>query len=124
VMSTPVIQGDYVYGVDYYGEFRCLRLSDGSRVWEQEIVPKARWASAHLVQQGDRTWILNEKGDLIVGRLSPEGFKELDRTHLLDPTMGQLPERGGVVWSHPAFAYGRVYARNDSELVCASLRAP
>jgi len=25
-----------------------------------------------------------------------------------------------VVWSHPAFAGGRIFARNDRELVCVS----
>jgi beta-lactamase regulating signal transducer with metallopeptidase domain len=29
----------------------------------------------------------------------------------------------GVCWSHPAFAYKHVFARNDRELVCASLAA-
>jgi len=28
-----------------------------------------------------------------------------------------------VCWSHPAFAYRCVFARNDREVVCASLAA-
>jgi hypothetical protein len=31
------------------------------------------------------------------------------------------PGRGGVCWSHPAYALKHVFARNDNELVCASL---
>ena len=30
---------------------------------------------------------------------------------------------GGVCWAHPAFANRHVFARNDEELVCASLAA-
>ena len=34
-----------------------------------------------------------------------------------------MVEIGGrpIVWSHPAFANRRVYARNDKEIVCVSL---
>ena len=42
---------------------------------------------------------------------------------VIDPTQGQLDQRGGVCWSHPAFAYKHIYARNDEELVCADLSA-
>lgn len=59
-------------------------------------------------------------GHLILARLTPEQYQELSRTHLLDPTN---PDPGRpVVWSHPAFANRSVYARNDREIVCASLR--
>ena len=38
-------------------------------------------------------------------------------------TVGQLNRRDGVCWSHPAFANRHVFARNDDELVAASLAA-
>ncbi len=53
----------------------------------------------------------------------PAGFKEISRAKLIDPTLEQLRRRGGVTWSHPAFAYRHVFARNDKELVCADLSA-
>ncbi|TDJ67417.1 MAG: dehydrogenase [Planctomycetota bacterium] len=122
IISTPLILDGYVYGVDSYGELRCLDLFDGRRVWEdQTAVPRARWATIHFVQNGERTWMLNERGELLIAQLSPEGFEELDRAPLIEPTLGQLGDRGGVCWSHPAFANRHVYARNDEELVCASL---
>ena len=74
-----------------------------------------------MVRNGDRIWMFNERGDLIIAKLSPQGYQELSRTHLLDPTTEQLQQRNGVCWSHPAYADRHVYARNDSELVCASL---
>ena len=63
---------------------------------------------------------------LLIARLSPRGLEVISRAQLLKPTLAQLPDqrRGGVCWSHPAFAYGHVFARNDEELVCASLKAP
>src|SRR5262245_60196631 len=34
VVNTPVIDGDYIYGICSYGQFRCLNLKTGERVWE------------------------------------------------------------------------------------------
>ena len=122
IISTPYIDGDYIYGVDSYGELRCLELATGDRVWEdQTAVPRARWATIHFVRHGDKTWLFNERGELIVAELTPEGYTELDRGKLIAPTMKQLQERGGVCWTHPAFAYRHVFIRNDEELVCADL---
>ena len=67
--------------------------------------------------------MLNERGELIIARLSPKGYEEISRAKLLDPTLQGLNERGGVCWSHPAFAYRHVFARNDKQLVCADLAA-
>ena len=124
LISTPYRDGGYVYGVDGRGVLRCLQLADGRQVWEnRSAVPENRFATIHLVRHGDRTWLFNERGELIIARLSPAGFEELSRAKLLDPTLDQLRQRGGVTWSHPAFAYRHVFARNDKELVCADLSA-
>ena len=123
-ISTPLLNGDYIYGVDSYGELRCLDLRTGNRIWESlEAVPRARWANIHMVQNGDYTWMFNERGELIISKLAPEGFQEMSRAQLINPTLGQLNQRGGVCWAHPAFAYRRVYIRNDEELLCADLAA-
>ena len=124
IISTPVLEGGYVYGVDSYGELRCLDAKTGDRVWEsQQAVPKARWSTVHFVKNGDRHWLFNERGQLIIAKLTPKGYEEISRAQLLQPTLDQLPQRGGVCWSHPAFANRSVFARNDKELVCASLKA-
>ena len=124
MISTPWFQGDYVYGVDSYGELRCLDAGNGDRVWEDlTAVPKARWSTIHMVRNGDRCWMFNERGELVIARLSPKGFHEISRAKLLEPTRAQLGQRGGVCWSHPAYALKHVFARNDNELVSASLAA-
>ena len=124
MISTPTMEGDYVYGVDSYGELRCLDARTGNRIWEDlTAVPKARWATIHMVRNGGRRWMFNERGELVIGTLSPQGFHEISRAKLIEPTTEQLGQRGGVCWSHPAYAYKHVFARNDRELVCASLAA-
>jgi outer membrane protein assembly factor BamB len=122
ILSTPILSGDYIYGVDSYGQLRCLDAKTGDRIWEnQTATPKERWGTIHMVRNGERVWMFNERGELIIATLSPEGFKEISRAKLIDPTRVQLSRRSGVCWSHPAYANKHIFARNDEELVSASL---
>ena len=142
INSTPVLLGDYVYGVDSYGEFRCLDAKTGDRIWEDlSVVPKARWATIHMVRNGGRMWLFNQQGELIIAELSPDGLRQISRTQLIEPTAGQytgtysrvsqedapnenvamFSKRKGVTWSYPAFANKHVFIRNDNHLVCANL---
>ena len=122
IIATPLFLGDYIYGVDSYGELRCLQADNGDRVWEdQTATPRARWSNIHMVQNGERTWMFNERGDLIIARLTPRGYDEIDRAHIIAPTEEQLRQRGGVCWAHPAFADKCIFIRNDEKLICVDL---
>jgi outer membrane protein assembly factor BamB len=123
IIDTPFFENGFIYGVCSYGQLRCLEAETGQRVWETFQATTAgqgvRWANAFIVKNGDRFFLFNELGDLIIARLNPKGYEEVSRAHLLDPTnkdCGRL-----VVWSHPAFANRCIYARNDKELVCSDL---
>jgi outer membrane protein assembly factor BamB len=130
IISTPVMREGYIYGADSYGELRCLDAKTGERIWEDlTATPKARWSNIHFVERAtggklQETWLFNERGELLTGQLSPKGFTEISRGKLIEPTQEQLRQRGGVSWSHPAFANRCVFIRNDKELVCASLAEP
>jgi outer membrane protein assembly factor BamB len=125
LVSTPVFDGDYIYGVCGYGQFRCLRAKTGERVWESLAVTgeKARWSTALIVRNGDRFFINNDHGDLIIAKLSPEGYREISRTKLIKPTSnpGNRRQLGVVNWSQPAYANKHIIARNDEEIISASL---
>ena len=129
--STPFIEGQTLYGCDCEtGFLTAVDLATGDRLWEtgQPTLGdrRGRHGTAFLVRHrpgggpgDDRTWLFSETGDLILAVLSPTGFEELGRMHLLDPTNECFGRE--VVWSHPAFAGRCVFARNDEELVCVSL---
>ncbi len=123
IISTPIWIGEYIYGVDSYGELRCIRASDGKRIWENsDAVQRNRWGTIHFVANGDEIWMFNDQGQMIVGHLSPEGLEEISRVKIIEPTKPQLPNRrGGVCWSHPAFANKCVFVRNDQEVICIDL---
>jgi outer membrane protein assembly factor BamB len=146
INSTPVLWKDHIYGADSYGEYRGLDAATGDRLFEDlSIVPRSRWATVHTVRNGDRHWIFNEKGELIIAELTPEGVNQISRAQLISPTAGQysgtysqvrkateasadtneqistFSQTSGVVWSHPAYANKHVFIRNDNWLVCADL---
>jgi outer membrane protein assembly factor BamB len=125
LIATPFIDGDYVYGVCAYGQLRCLNASTGQQVWETLEVTRerARWAAAHLVRHDGRYFISNDRGELILARLSPQGYAESGRTRLIEPTTdpGNRREAGLVNWTHPAYANRHIVTRNDRELIRASL---
>jgi outer membrane protein assembly factor BamB len=125
VNGTPFIEGNYLYGVCTESQLRCVKLETGERIWETMAATlgtkRGRSGTAFLVKNGDRFFLFNEAGYLIIARLSPKGYEEVDRAKILEPT--GLAFGRDVVWSHPAFAERRVFARNDKEIVCVSLEA-
>ena len=76
-------------------------------------------ATVFTIPQGDRHVMFNDQGELILAKLSTDGYQEIDRARILEP-VGFARGRD-IVWSHPAFANRCVYARNDQEMVCVSL---
>jgi len=122
LMATPILRDGHVYGVCSYGALRCLDAKTGERIWATHAATgQGRWWNTFLIPNEDRVFLPNEQGELIIAQLSPEGYRERSRAKLLEPTNRALARR--VVWSHPAFAYRHVFARNDAEIVCASLAA-
>ena len=123
--STPFMENGYMYGVDREGELRCIELATGQQVWTTYAATtragRTDNATAFLVKQADRFFIFNELGQLIIARLSPEGYQELSRAMILEPA-GTSQGRS-IVWSHPAYAQRCMFARNDREIVCVSLAA-
>ena len=126
MISPPYIYGGYIYGIDSYGQMRCLDPSTGDRVWENlEAVPQGRWGTGFMVRNGKITWMLTERGELVMAKLTPEGYSEIDRVQIIDATTPlKQREEGTVLWSHPAFAGTQIFARNDRELICVELKQP
>ena len=127
LITTPLIEGDYVYGVGSYGELRGLDATSGERLWmNDQMVAQARWGTAFMVKQGDRYLVNNDDGLLISAQFTPDGYVEQARTRLIEPTgdAGFGSRRFGarmINWTHPAYANGHVFHRNDNEIIKASL---
>jgi outer membrane protein assembly factor BamB len=123
VFSASFIEDGVIYGTSSAGVLTAVKADSGERLWETEKPIGAKSGSAELfiVKNGDRFFLMTEKGDLIIARLSPQGYDEVSRAHLLEPTTLAFGRK--VVWSHPAYANRCAYMRNDKELICVSLAA-
>lgn len=123
MISPPLFHDGYIYGIDSYGQMRCLDPKSGDRIWEDlSAVTQGRWGTGFMVKQGERIWMLTERGELVIARLSPQGYEEVDRARIIEPTTPlKQREEGTVLWSHPAFAGTQVFVRNDRELICVDL---
>ena len=122
IMCIPYFDGSHIYSVCSYGQLRCLDASNGTRLWETfDATGYGRWWNAFLVRHNDRFFIHNEQGDLIIAKLTPQGYDEISRSKLIKPT--RPVQRRMTIWSHPAFAMKSVFARNDGELIRVNLAA-
>ena len=128
VSGTPFVENGIAYGIDCDGVFRAVRIATGERLWgtSKPVNGKdgergAVEGATFVTKNGNRFFIFGENGDLVIAKLTPEKYEEISRTRLLEPVGFGLGRK--VVWSHPAYAERCVFARNDKEIVCASLAA-
>jgi outer membrane protein assembly factor BamB len=118
--STPVLQGEYIYSCKSPGELVCLEAATGRQVWTTNTITTLKnGASINITPQGGGYFLFTDEGNLIRAELSLKGYREISRSHLIDPTW---PFNGyKFVYAPPAFADRHVFARNEAEIVCASL---
>jgi outer membrane protein assembly factor BamB len=110
-LSPGVVVGEYLYA--FNGEakkdtdFRCLHLPTGTLKWARKDP-----AFGSLILAGDKLIALSDKGELLLGQASPEGFEPQARAKVLT----------GLCWTPPALANGLLYVRNArGELRCLDL---
>jgi outer membrane protein assembly factor BamB len=120
--STALLQDGHVYSAKSSGELVCLEASTGQEVWRtSKVTPLKTGASIHLTANGASVLLYTDQGVLIRARLTADGYQEISRAAVLEPT---FPFGGRkVAWPPPAYANGHVLARNGKELVSASLAA-
>lgn len=129
--SQMVFHEGHVFGVAQSGDLLCLDPKAGKVVWT-DTKPllgdgeRQQWTAAFLTpwqpdanQPARHFYLATETGDLILCDLDAKGYKELARAHLLEPV--NKDANRPTLWSHPAYAHGSIYWRNDKEIVRASL---
>ncbi|MDA8744677.1 PQQ-like beta-propeller repeat protein [Rubripirellula amarantea] len=126
--STPMFVDGVIYGTDCNnGNLVAVDGTDGTILWSTFEATRPgekrfiRHGTAFLTRLGntDRYLLMSEMGDLIMAKLTKEGFEDLGRFHAIEPT-GECFGRK-VVWSHPAYANKTAFMRNDEEIVAVSI---
>jgi outer membrane protein assembly factor BamB len=119
----PFLQDGVIYAYDDSGMMYAVELPGGKRLWEGMgpiggEQPRGS-ETAFIVKNGDRFFFFAETGDLVIGRLSPRGYEELDRAKVIEQTNAAFGRK--VAWCAPAYAGKRMFVRNDKELICIDL---
>ena len=117
--STPVVVGEYVYMVNGAATLknasitlRCVELKTGKVAWEKTGVGEYHAAILRCGPAGkEKLLMLDDHGDLTLFEPDPKGFKPLAKSKVC-----------GKTWAHPALADGRLYLRDEKELVCIELK--
>ena len=104
--SSSVLHEDHLYGFDN-AILKCIDSASGGQRWRHRGFGKGTLivADGHLI-------ILGEGGRLALARATPEGFVEKASAQVLN----------GRCWTMPALAKGRLYLRNEEQIVCLDLK--
>jgi outer membrane protein assembly factor BamB len=100
--SSSILRGNYLYGFDDF-LLTCLEVNTGQPKWQQRGFNKGSllYADGHLI-------VLGEYGNLALVEATPEGYKEKASAQILK----------GKSWTMPTLAGGKLYLRNQSEMLC------
>ena len=95
-------------GTPPQASLHCVEVATGKVLWTHEKVGRYH---AALLRTGDgKLLMLEDQGDLVLIDPSPKEYRELARSKAC-----------GATWSHAAFADGRLYLRDDKEIICLRL---
>ena len=105
-MATSVYAGGHLYGFD--GTIlKCISAATGAEAW------KARgYGEGTLMRAGEMLVVLSDRGALALVRADPQAHQELARAQVLE---------GKRCWTAPTLARGRLFVRDDREVVCVDL---
>ena len=104
--NSSVLQGDYLYGFDN-AILTCIEVNTGEEQWRHRGFGKGSLllADGHLI-------ILGDAGKLALAEANPNEYNEKALFQLFDDKC----------WTVPTLAGGKLYLRNQKEMVCLDLR--
>ena len=111
--QTSILLDGKLYGLDNVGSagpvthLACIEAATGKPVWQQP-----RFGKSNLISADGKLIFSTMKGEVVIAKGSPEGYHEIGRSKVLKTTR-----------QAPALANGRLYLRDDAEIICVDLRA-
>ena len=106
--GTSIYHEGHLYGFDK-SILKCIDAAEGTTRWQARGYAKGTLilAAGHLI-------LLGEQGNLGLAEATPEGFVEKANVELMK----------GRCWTVPSLSDGRLYVRDESEIVAVDLRPP
>jgi outer membrane protein assembly factor BamB len=110
--NTCIYKDGYLYGFDGRQEagpdFRCVDLKNRRIAWNQK-----RFGCGSMILADGIIIVLTERGELLLVETTPKEYRELARAQVLE---------SGPCRAQIALADGKLYARDQSKLICLELR--
>ena len=103
--SSSVLHANYLYGFDN-SILKCIEANTGEEQWKSRGFGKGSviLADGHLI-------LLSDRGKLGLAEATPEGYMEKASAKVLN----------GLCWTAPTLAGGKLYVRNEEEMVCLDM---
>jgi hypothetical protein len=97
--ATPAAAGGKLYTYGITGVLTCWNAADGKQLWQVDALKKFE---AKNIRFGASSSPLVDP--------NPKAYRELARSKVC-----------GATWSHPALAEGKLYLRDNKELICLQM---
>lgn len=104
--SSPVLVGGHIYGFDN-ATLKCIDPATGEQKWVARGFGKGS-----LVAADGLLFVLSDRGVLMLVEATPEAYREKGRLQALE----------GKTWTAPSLARGRLYLRDQDELVVLDVK--
>jgi len=105
--NSPLFFEGHLYGTGEPDDLSCIVLASGDVKWKQKGFQKG----GILGIDGMIIAIGGSDGDVVLCKMSPEGYVE----------SGRIKPLAGQSWTAPIVAGGKLYVRNKTELICLDL---
>ena len=107
--SSSIYHEGHIYGFDN-ATLKCLDARTGEEKW----AVREGFGHGSLTLADGHLYVLGDRGKLALVEATPDGFREKSAFQALS----------GKCWTVPTLAGGRLYLRNEKELVALDVRAP
>jgi outer membrane protein assembly factor BamB len=106
--NTSVLFEGHLYGFSN-DRLRCVEFATGRMKWDKTGLRRGSLliADGHLIALGER-------GELVLAEATPKAYVEKSRFQALD----------GICWTVPVLAGGRLYVRNERQLIAFNVTRP
>jgi outer membrane protein assembly factor BamB len=106
--SSPVLYEGHIYGFDN-ASLKCIVAETGKQKWVHR-----GYGKGSLIAADGLLYILSDQGQLVLADATPTGFQEKAKVKVME----------GKTWTAPVLSHGRLYLRDEDELIVLDVRTP
>jgi len=103
--SSSVVHGDHIYGFDN-ATLKCISTADAARGWA-----KRGFGKGSLILADGKLIVLSDRGQLLLVKADAESYRQLGSVQALEDRC----------WTAPTLSNGRIYLRNNTEIVAYNI---